>query len=339
MKRTRTLTVLIALVVAGAAVAVPAATAQQEAPEEAGTSFSVESLTAPESAAPGSNVSVAAEISNEGEAGVEEVEFRVGGAVVDRKLVSLDAGENKSVQFSANTEGLEGDLRHGVFTASDGQIAEITISESFALTDLDAPANATAGDEITVEAGVQNPNDFETEQDVTFRLAGAAVASQSVELADGEESTVTFNVSTEGVEAGTYVHSVFTRDDGQFAEIEITSADNETEEPAPNETEEPEATETEEPAATETEEPAATETEEPAATETEEPAATETEEPAATETEEPAATETEEPAATETEEPAATETEEPAATETEEPEEQTEPTGPPEEATEPTGEA
>jgi len=240
MKRIRTLTVLIALVVAGAAVAqvaaVPAATTQQEAPDEAGTSFSVESLTAPESVAPGSNVTVAAQISNEGEAGTEEVEFRVGGAVVDRQLVSLEAGESASVQFSANTEGLEGEVRHGVFTASDGQIAELTISESFTLTSLDAPENATAGDEITVEAGVQNPNDFETQQDVTFRLAGAAVASESVELGGGEESTVTFNVSTEGVEAGTYVHSVFTRDDGQFAEIEITAAENETEEPAENET-------------------------------------------------------------------------------------------------------
>ncbi|MDS0220056.1 hypothetical protein NDI54_01685 [Haloarcula sp. S1AR25-5A] len=327
MIQTRTLAVFAALLVVGGLTAqvgaVPGVTAQQESPtEQAGnTGVTVDSLTAPESVAPNSTADVAATVTNnENTTVTESVEFRFDGAVVDRTLVTLEPTETTTVQFSADTTGIEpGDYRHGVFTSDDGQIAAVTVSDSFTLESFDAPTNATAGDNITVDATVANPNDFNTTQAVEFRLDGQPLATESVTLDANESTDVTFTVDTTGVEPGTYVHSVFTRDDGAFGEITIESAVETPEEPSETETEEPPASETEEPSETETEEPPANETEEPPASGTEEPSETETEEPPANETEEPPASGTEEPSETETEEPPASGTEEPSETETEEP--------------------
>ncbi|WP_336336407.1 CARDB domain-containing protein [Haloarcula brevis] len=333
MIRTRTFAVFAALVVVGGfaaqAGAVPGVTAQQESPlEQAGnTGVTVDSLTAPESVAPNSTADVAATVTNNENATVtESVAFRFDGAVVDRTLVTLDPDESTTVQFAVGTTGVEpGDYRHGVFTSDDGQVAAVTVSDSFTLESLDAPTSAAAGDNVTVDATVANPNAFNTTQTVEFRLGGEPLAAESVTLDANESTEVTFTVDTTGVEPGTYVHSVFTRDDGAFAEITIESAVSEeppaeeTEEPPVDETEEPPVDETEEPPVDETEEPPVDETEEPPADETEEPPAEETEEPPAEETEEPPADETEEPPAEETEEPPVDETEEPPVDETEEP--------------------
>ncbi|AAV47303.1 unknown [Haloarcula marismortui ATCC 43049] len=327
MIRTRTLVVFAALLVVGGLTAqvgaVPGVTAQQESPlEQSGnTGVAVDSLTAPQSVAPNSTADVAATVTNNENASVtESVAFRFDGAVVDRTLVTLAPNESTTVQFSADTTDIEpGDYRHGVFTSDDGQVAPVTVSDSFTLETLDAPTNATAGDNVTADATVANPNDFNTTQTVEFRLGGQPLASESVTLDANESTDVTFTVDTTDIEPDTYTHSVFTRDDGAFAEITIESAIDAPEEPTENETEEPPADETEEPPANETEEPPANETEEPPANETEEPPANETEEPPVNETDEPPADETEEPPANETEEPPADETEEPPADETEEP--------------------
>ncbi|KOX94885.1 hypothetical protein AMS69_03225 [Haloarcula rubripromontorii] len=327
MIQTRTLAVFAALLVVGGLTAqvgaVPGVTAQQESPSEqaANTGVTVDSLTAPQSVAPNSTADVAATVTNNQNTAVtESVAFRFDGAVVDRTLVTLEPNESATVQFAADTTGIEpGDYRHGVFTSDDGQVAAVTISDSFTLESLDAPTNATAGDNVTVTATVANPNEFNTTQAVEFRLGGQPLASKSVSLDANESADVTFTVDTTGVEPDTYIHSVFTRDDGAFAEITIEPAADVPEEPPANETEEPPANETEEPPADETEEPPVNETEEPPVNETEEPPVNETEEPPANETEEPPANETEEPPVNETEEPPADETEEPPANETEEP--------------------
>ncbi|MHC3379152.1 hypothetical protein [Haloarcula sp. H-GB5] len=331
MIKNRTLAVFAALLVVGGLTAqvgaVPGVTAQQESPsEQAGnTGIAVDSLTAPESVAPNSTADVAATVTNNENTSVtESVAFRFDGAVVDRTLVTLEPNETTTVQFSTDTTGIEpGDYRHGVFTSDDGQVAAITVSDSFTLESLNAPTSATAGDNITVDATVANPNDFNTTQTVEFRLGGQPLASESVTLDANESTDVTFTADTTGVEPDTYIHSVFTRDDGAFVEITIESATDTPEEPTEDETEEPPANETEEPTENETEEPPANETEEPTEGETEEPPANETEEPTENETEEPPANGTEEPPANETEdeteEPPANETEEPTENETEEP--------------------
>lgn len=225
--------VLFAAVVVCSSFAIAgAASAQTTGNEPTDDQLTVVSLTAPDSAAPGSTIDVAATVENPGTSQVtESVEFRLEGAVVDRQTVTVDAGERATVNFEVNTTGLEsGDFLHGVLTESDGAFATLTISESFTVDELDAPANASSGDNVSVTATVTNPNEEEATQNVDFRFAGGLLAQESVTL-EGEESTeVTFNASLAGVAEGTYVHGVLTRDGGQLAMLEVEAA-NETGEP------------------------------------------------------------------------------------------------------------
>ncbi|WP_276273773.1 DUF7282 domain-containing protein [Haloarcula litorea] len=194
------------------------------------TAFEVSNLSAPDSVAANGTVTAVATVSNptDGER-TESVAFRIGGAVADQKPVRLAAGESRTVSFTANTSGLEaGEYVHGVFAAEDGAVGTITVSESFTLDSLEAPANATVGDTVTVNATVSNPNDFTANQSVEFRVGGTLVAEQPLSLAAGESASVTLDLSTEGAAPGEYVHGAFTRDGGEFATLTL--------EPAPPET-------------------------------------------------------------------------------------------------------
>ncbi|WP_137284335.1 DUF7282 domain-containing protein [Halorussus salinisoli] len=100
--------------------------------------------------------------------------------------------------------------------------------DSFEVSGLDAPESATAGDTIEVSATLSNPNDQEATQDVAFRLEGTVIDRQSVTLDAEEQTTVTFEIDTEGVPAGQYIHGVYTRNFGDLAIIVIEEPDAET---------------------------------------------------------------------------------------------------------------
>ncbi|PSP55605.1 hypothetical protein BRC82_04815 [Halobacteriales archaeon QS_1_67_19] len=121
--------------------------------------------------------------------------------------------------------------------------------DSFEVSQLDAPENATVGDTITVSAVVSNPNEQQATQDVAFRLEGTVLARQDVTLGANEQTTVTFEIDTTDVPAGQYIHGVYTQDFGELAIIALEEPTEEEE----VETETPEEeTTTEEEVETET---------------------------------------------------------------------------------------
>ena len=203
--------------------------------ETADESFTVTELQAPADANAGETLIVHATVENPNDdAATQNVEFRFNGDVLYRTQLSLDGGASETVAFDVDTTDVApGTYVHGVFTRDSGEIAEINVSDeqSFALTELNAPENATAGDTIDVSAVVENPNDEESTQQVEFRLGGSLVESQNVTLAAGETENVTFEVDTTGLDPGSYYHGVFTRDSGEIAQIEVV-------EPEPEEPEE-----------------------------------------------------------------------------------------------------
>ena len=131
-----------------------------------------------------------------------------------------------------------GDYVHGVFTADSGEVAEITLVEaadSFNVTNLSAPDEATVDEPATVTAEVSNDGDAADEQDVDARLDGDVVDRTNVSLDAGENETVEFEVTPD--EAGTQYLSVFTRDDGETQRINVTEAPAENVTDDENETE------------------------------------------------------------------------------------------------------
>jgi uncharacterized membrane protein len=206
--------------------------------------FDVSDLSAPANVTRGDVATVNATVENTGSAsGTEDVEFRFdlnGDGMLDadealaNQSVELDAGENTTVSFDVPTDGVApGTYTHGIFTADSNQTASITVEPapaSLQVTSLDAPANVTTGDAVSVNATLENVGDQSTTDDVEFRFdldgdgnltANESLANQSVSLDGGENDTVTFEVSTEGVEPGTYTHGVFTADDNRTASIVV----------------------------------------------------------------------------------------------------------------------
>jgi hypothetical protein len=93
------------------------------------------------------------------------------------------------------------------------------------LSDLDAPPNATQGDVVEVEATVNNTGDEAASGQVQYRFDESPRGTERVHLDPGEETTVTFELRTNGIEAGNYIHGVYAGDSNATAEIEIEEGD------------------------------------------------------------------------------------------------------------------
>ncbi|MFC7044240.1 hypothetical protein ACFQH6_01425 [Halobacteriaceae archaeon GCM10025711] len=206
----------------------------------ANESFTVSNLSAPANATVGDTISVTADITNPNDAtATQDVDFRLQGDVVQRASVTLSGNLTDTVHFEVNTSGVPpGTYVHGVYTDDFGQIAEITLepevadnvteptdnvtaNESFTVSNLSAPANATVGDTISVAADITNPNDATVTQEVEFRLDGDVVRTATVTLSGDLTDTLLFEIDTTGVPPGTYVHGVFAEEDNETAEITL----------------------------------------------------------------------------------------------------------------------
>ena len=220
-------------------------------------SFEVSNLSAPASVNQSEEMVVNATVSNPNEEQTtQSVNYRLDGTVLSRFDVSLNASESKLLTLTVDTSTFSpGQHIHGLFTRDRGEIATLEVAandsdvvenESFIVLDVLAPENATVGDTVVATGVIANPNNDTVTQEVEFRFQGDVVDRQEVTLSSYEVSNVTFSVNSTGLEPGTYYHSVFTRDLGQFEQINLSEepgpappSDNETMTPEENVTEEP----------------------------------------------------------------------------------------------------
>ncbi|MCO8267982.1 hypothetical protein NKF06_15650, partial [Haloferax sp. AB510] len=93
--------------------------------------------------------------------------------------------------------------------------------ESFGVSNLSAPAGVEAGETVTVSADITNPNDVPMIQCVEFRLEGDVVVRTGWALNPNETETIAFEVNTTGLEDGTYIHGVETRDFGELTTLTV----------------------------------------------------------------------------------------------------------------------
>nr|AKY04351.1 cell surface adhesin [uncultured haloarchaeon] len=128
----------------------------------------------------------------------------------------------------------------GIEPGDETDDANITVEEAAE----DAPANfevsnvtpdgvnVTAGDNITVNADIENVGGQQATQSVEFRIVAtdgntsidnaSATRSQNVTLNASANDTVTFeNVSTDGLTAGDFTHGVFSENDSATATITV----------------------------------------------------------------------------------------------------------------------
>jgi len=166
----------------------------------------------------------------DGEAVIDDAEITVTDGmdnVTDDNVSDGDEMDNVSDgdEMDNETDGFGNETDDGM--VADGPEDEEPDAESFGVSNLEAPETATVGDQLTVTAEISNPNEDASNQSVEFRLDGDVIDRQYLEL-DGEENeTVTFEVDTEGLEAGDYNHGILTFDEGEVAEITLEEAEEE----------------------------------------------------------------------------------------------------------------
>lgn len=199
--------------------------------EDESTSFLVESIDAPASVSTNDTLEVVAEIRNPNDVEMRQhVELRVGGAVVERQVVSLEADESQEVTFEADGASLEsGNQTVGVYTTDDGALADLEISydgpptlevlesdTSSVTVDAALPADGFVAveDEDGDVVGTGGPLEAGEHEDVTVGF------DESVD--DGEELTV---VLLEGDPAESDDATAF-EEDGESVEVTATAEED-----------------------------------------------------------------------------------------------------------------
>ncbi|UHQ96066.1 DUF7282 domain-containing protein [Natrinema halophilum] len=202
----------------------------------------------------GDPIAVDAELENVGdEAGSQNVSIAVDGTIGNATSVSLEPGETRTVTLRDGTTDLEpGEYPVEVSTANETAETTVTVEPAgepaaFAIADVSAPETGLPGEQVTVNATIENRGDLEGTQTVTYSIDGQLAAEESVTLAGGQATTLSFSTD---LPPGTSTHTIATDDDQTSVTIETTVpvSNEETEPEAPTEPEQPdEPTEPEQP--------------------------------------------------------------------------------------------
>jgi PGF-CTERM protein len=170
-------------------------------------SFGVSGLEAPASVVGGESIRVSATVTNTGGVeGTTDAAFVFDGDAVLGRTITLDAGETADVRFNVSTDDVApGTYRHGVRAGNGSQFADITVRKpaTFEVSALDAPAEAVAGGNVTVNATVTNVGDVAGTTDAEFLFGGDVRLNESLMLAGGRSADVSFGFSTDGLPLGT----------------------------------------------------------------------------------------------------------------------------------------
>ncbi|NUB90162.1 DUF4179 domain-containing protein [Haloterrigena sp. SYSU A121-1] len=147
-------------------------------------SFTVESLSAPESATTNETIEITAEIANPTDLGSQQsVELRLDGDVLKQQTLELGAGETGEVAFEIETAGLApGNRTIGVYTDGHGALDEIELT--FHTT---PGIEIVNGSDDSVTAAVATPE----EGFVAVQDANGTVVGTSEVLSPGEHDNVT----------------------------------------------------------------------------------------------------------------------------------------------------
>ncbi len=180
--------------------------------------FTVTSLTAsPETVEPGDTVTVTAVIENIGdESDSTTVTLTVNGAEVDSELITLDSGEEITLEWTV-TRTAEGTYTVDVM----GETASFTVESppepaEFSLSNLQvSPSTVEPGEDVTVSFTVRNTGELSGSYSVEVKLDGATVDTLSGSLSGGASDSLVSIVSTE--DEGTHTVAV----DGLDAQFSV----------------------------------------------------------------------------------------------------------------------
>jgi hypothetical protein len=146
------------------------------------------------------------------------------------ELLRFDNGPNEWLPTGSSVDTTNDLISVNITTFSDfGAFGEAEEATNFEISDLRAPAEVETGENLKVNATVENTGKESGEQNVTFRInetrgplneASVVVTKQNVKLSPGQNQTVEFEVNAPN-EGGEYDHGIFTENDSETAVLII----------------------------------------------------------------------------------------------------------------------
>ncbi|WP_336003073.1 hypothetical protein [Halorientalis halophila] len=196
---------------------------------ESAGSVDVVDVTAPDRSRIGTDVRVEAVLENEGpDRLTRTVQFIMAGTRYERRSVTLDPGERRTVTFEQNTMGIgleSGQYYTGVLVGDRGEMAPLSLTRGYDIDEIDAPDSVEVGETFTITAEVKNYDEFDDEQRYEYRLDGDVLAAKQLAMEGTEEREVELTVDTDDVEPGTYVHGLTANGTGSHGTITIEPAE------------------------------------------------------------------------------------------------------------------
>ena len=199
------------------------ATAAVEVQRDGELAVSIADTTTPVGA--GEQFTVEVEIENVGDTVTEEtVELRYDGDVVAETSIELDGGDTTTESFAVETaEDDEGTQIVEARSADDASVRSVSIgaAANFEVAVESVPDSVVAGEEATVEIGIENTGDAEDRQRVQLDVGGERLISDRVTLDSGEEATLTAAVETDVDDIGELAVEASSADDAATAEFDV----------------------------------------------------------------------------------------------------------------------
>ncbi|SDY14058.1 CARDB domain-containing protein [Halopenitus persicus] len=179
----------------------------------------------------GDTLSIDADLENTGEAqDTRTVTLLVNGSQVDSRDVTLSSGgtETPTLTYTPTSDDV-GAINVTVDTGDDARSVDVTVAEAPAFFDVtslgDPPSEVTAGDEISIDADLENTGGLEATQTVRLLVNGSQVDSREVTLAGGDTATPTLTYATDADDVGTLEVTVETENATESGQITVVADD------------------------------------------------------------------------------------------------------------------
>lgn len=163
--------------------------------------FAVSITDAPDSVTTGDRVSVEAAVTNTGDiADTQFVTFAVDGTEVGNQSVTLSGGTEKKVTFDYDTDDSDPpEIDATVESTDESDSRTVTVSRpAFFDVNITTDDAVVVGDDLVVDAKIDNTGDLETTQTVAFSVNGSTITDRTVTLSGGETATEKFTYTTDG---------------------------------------------------------------------------------------------------------------------------------------------
>ncbi|ELY96562.1 hypothetical protein C482_15588 [Natrialba chahannaoensis JCM 10990] len=162
------------------------------------------------------------------EPGEQEIQLALNGTEVDTEMLELGTNPTETITLEADTTAFEpGEYTATVASENDTDETSVTIEEpadpaTFGVEITDTNSPVEQGDELQLEALVENIGDEAGEQELEFALGETVVDSEEVVLESGASEMVTFSIPTDDLAPGEYTATVASENDTDETIVTVT---------------------------------------------------------------------------------------------------------------------